>query len=219
MKPIHRIGLITLAGAALTVSSCSTGGRSPSGFLGNYKQLDAGYGSADAVSAYVKPGADFKKYDSVILDPVTMVIATPGISAQVKDQLAAYMGDSLRAQLAGKMKIVTVAGPSTLRVRAALTDLVENRKPGTPVTTAQANPRATLTGTIGSSTVASFMSNVSFEGEILDSVSGERLAAQCDHRLSAKREFTAATPWADVHSRTAQGVARLYQRFIAVKNR
>ena len=219
MKPIHRIGLITLAGAALAISSCSTGGRSPSGFLGNYKQLDAGYGTADAVSAYLKPGIDLKKYDSVILDPVTTVVATPGISAQVKDQLAAYMIESLRARLPDTMKIVKVPGPSTLRVRTALTDVVENRSPGTPVTIVHANPHANLTGNLGSKTVASFISNVSFEGEILDSLSGERLAAMCDHRLGAKREASATTPWATVRERTNQGAARLWQRFTSVKNR
>ena len=78
MKPIHRIGLIAIAGAALALSSCATGGRSPSGFLANFSQLDAGYGTTDAVSAYVKPGVDLKKYDSVMIDPVTTVVATPG---------------------------------------------------------------------------------------------------------------------------------------------
>lgn len=218
MKPIHRIGVIAMAGAALAVTSCSTGGRSPSGFLSNYKQLDAGYGTADAVSAYVKPGVDLKKYDSVIIDPVTTVVGTPGISAEVKDQLAAYLGGSLNTELGGRLKVVSVPGPSTLRVRAALTDVVENRKPGTPVTTVHANPHATLTGTLGSETVASFVSNVSFEGEILDSVSGERLTALCDHRLGVKREAKATTTWAAVRSGASQGAARLWKRFEAARN-
>jgi hypothetical protein len=221
MKPNHRSGLIALAGLALAVSSCSTttGGRSPSGFLGNYKQLDAGYGSADAVSAYLKPGLDLKKFDSVIIDPVTTVVATPGISPKVTDQLAAYLGEALRSQVAGKMKVVKVAGPHTLRVRTALTDIVENRKPGTPVTTVHTNPRATLTGNLGSAAVASFVANVSFEGEILDSVSGERLSARCDHRLAAKREATAATPWTTVRANANQGAARFWQTFMEVKGR
>lgn len=218
MKSIHRIGVIAMAGVALAVTSCSTGGRSPSGFLGNYKQLDAGYGTADAVSAFVKPGADLKKYDSVIIDPVTTVVGTPGISAEVKDQLAAYLGGSLQSELGGKLKIVTVPGPTTLRVRVALTDVVENRNPGTPVTTVHASPHATLKGTLGSETIAAFISNVSFEGEILDSVSRDRLTALCDHRLGVKREAKASTSWASVRSATSQGAARLWQRFEAARN-
>jgi hypothetical protein len=219
MKSIHRIGVIAMAGAALAVTSCSTGGRSPSGFLGNYKQLDAGYGTADAVSAYLKPGVDLKKYDSVLIDPVTTVIATPGISTEVKDQLAAYLGDSLRSQSAGKLKLAGSPGPTTIRVRTALTDVVENQKPGAPVTTIHANAKAVLSGNLGSDAVAAFISNVSFEGEIVDSVTGERLSAMCDHRLGSKREATAATSWASVRSATNQGAARLWQRFTAARDR
>lgn len=219
MKSIHRIGVIAMAGVALASSSCSIGGRSPSGFLGNYKQLDAGYGSADAVSSYLKPGVDLKKYDSVIIDPVTTVVATPGISAEIKEQLAAYLGESLRSQLAGKMQIVGTPGPSTLRVRAALTDVVENQKTGTPVTTVHSNPQAVLSGKLGSDAIAGFVSNVSFEGEIVDSITGERLSALCDHRLGSKREATAATSWAAVRSGANQGAARLWQRFVAARDR
>lgn len=218
MKSIHRIGVIALAGAALAVTSCSPGGRSPSGFLRNYKQLDAGYGTSDAVSAYVNPAANLQKYDSVMIDPVTTVVATPGISAEVKDQLAAYLGESLRSESGGRLKLTSVPGPTTIRVRTALTDVVEGRKAGTPVTTVHSSPRATLTGNLGSDTIAAFITNVSFEGEILDSVTGERLRALCDHRLGTKREATATTSWAAVRSATNQGAARLWQRFTAAKN-
>ncbi len=70
-----------------------------------------------------------------------------------------------------------------------------------------------------SATVAAFISKVSFEGEILDSVTGERFCALCDHRLGTKREVTAATSWAAVRNAANQGAARLYQRFLAARNR
>lgn len=213
MKSIRRIAIIALAGASLAVSSCSTGGRSPSGFLGNYQQLNAGYGSADAVSAFLKPGVDLKQYHSVVIDPVTTVVATPGISPEVSSQLAAYLGESLRSQSGGLLNIVGSPGPGTLRIRAALTDVIEGQQLGKPVTTVHANPQASLTGKLGSAELAAFISNVSFEGEILDSVSGERLCALCDHRLGVKRAATEATSWAAVRSATNQGVLRLWKRF------
>ncbi len=217
MKSIQRIGMIAMAGTALAVTSCSTGGRSPSGFLGNYKQLDAGYGTADAVASYVKPGVDLKKYDSVLIDPVTTVVGAPGISPAVKDQLAAYLGESLHAQAVGKMRSAAVPGPTTIRVRVALTDVVEGRDSGKPVTTVHANPQAALKGNLGSAEVAAFVSSVSFEGEIQDSVTGERLCALSDHRLGAKREASASTSWAAVRSATSQGAGRLWQRFAAAR--
>ena len=217
MKIITRLGMFATAGAALALSSCSTGGKSPSGFLGNYAQLNAGYGTANAVSSYVKPGADLKKYDSVIIEPVTTVVASPGISTAVNNQLAAYLGDSLRSQMAGELKIVSVAGPKTLRVRTDLTDVIEGQKAGAPVTTIHSSPRATLSGNLGSVVVATFVSNVSFEGEILDSVSGERLIALSDHRLGSKRAASATTPWATIRSEVNQGAVRLRDRFNAVR--
>jgi hypothetical protein len=217
MKSIHRIAALALAGSAVLVSSCSTGGRSPSGFLANYQQLDAGYGTEDAVSSYVKPGADFKKYDSVFIHPVTTVVGAPGISAQVKDQLAAYLSEALKSQVAGGLKLTSTPGPTTLMVRTALTDVVEGRESGVPVTTVHASPRATLTGNLGSDAVAAFISNVSFEGEIVDSVTGERLSALVDHRLGSKREATASTSWAAVRSAANQGAARLWKRFATAR--
>lgn len=219
MKNIHRFGALAVAGAGLALSSCSTGGRSPSGFLSNYKQMDAGYGTVDAVSSYVKPGADLKKYDSVLIDPVTTVVATPSISPAVKDQLAANLSDALRTQLNGELKVVGSPGPNTLRIRTALTDVIENRTSGAPITTVHTNPKATLTGSLGSAEVAGFISNVSFEGEILDSVTGERLTALSDHRLGKKREATANTSWASVRSATTQGAIRLRDRFMAARGR
>ena len=217
MKSAHRIGLIVTAGVSLMVSSCSTGGRSPSGFLSNFSQLDAGYGTANAVAAYVKPGVDLKKYDSVIIDPVTTVVAAPGISTEVNDQLAAYLAGSLRSQVPATLKVVTSPGPSTLRVRTALTDVIEGNKSAQAVTTVHSSPRATLSGKLGSADLAAFISNVSFEGEIVDSATGERISALSDHRIGVKREATAATSWEAVRSAANQGAARLWQRFSAAR--
>lgn len=217
MKTIHQIAAIAVAGGSFVFSSCGTGGSSPSGFLGNYKQLDAGYGTADAVSAYVNPGVDLKKYDSVLIDPVTTVVSNSGINPGVTDQLAAYLSESLRSQMDGSMKLTTTPGPTTLRVRTALTDVIAGREAGTPATQVHANPRVTLTGTLGSGAVAAFISNVSFEGEILDSVTGERLSALSDQRLGSKREATKSTSWASVRSATNQGAARLWKRFSAAR--
>lgn len=212
MKSIHRIAVVALAASALIVSSCAPGGRSPSGFLRNYKQLDAGYGTEDAVSAFVKPALDLKKYDSVIIEPVTTVVGTPGISAEVKDQIAAYLADALRAQTGKKLKLASAPGPNVLRVRTALTDIYEGHNPGPAVTTVHPAPKATLTGKLGSETVAKFISYVAFEGEILDSVSGERLCAKCDHRLGKKREATPDTTWAAVRSATNVAAGNLWKR-------
>ena len=219
MNFIARIGLFATAAASLALTtSCSVGGKSPSGFLSNYKQLDSGYGTSDAVTSWVKPGADLKKYDSVLIDPVTTIVAAPGISPQVKDQLAAYLGDALREQIGGSLRVTATPGPTTLRVRTALTDVVEGASSGTPVRVVHMGTRPSLTGKLGSQEIASFVSKVSFEGEILDSQSGDRLGALVDHRLGKKREANADTSWAAVRSGINQGVVRLKDRFFALRS-
>ncbi len=219
MNIITRLGRFAIAGAALALSSCATGGKSPSGILSNFAQLDAGYGTENAVSSYVKPGANLKQYDSVIIDPVTTVVASPGVSPAVTDQLAAYLSESLRSQLAGELKVVSAPGPKTLRVRTGLTDVISADQAGKGLTTVHPTPRATLSGALRSAAVASFVSNVAFEGEILDSVTGERLVALIDHRLGSKRNATEKTSWAAVRSGVSQGVVKLRARFNAVEAR
>jgi hypothetical protein len=76
-----------------------------------------------------------------------------------------------------------------------------------------AGPSATLSGKLGSAELAAFISKVSFEGEILDSVTGERLSALSDHRIGAKREASASTSWEAVRSAANQGAVRLWKRF------
>jgi hypothetical protein len=219
MITITRIGLIVTSLSVISISSCATGGKSPSGFLSNYGQLNAGYGTADSVSSYVKPGIDLKKYDSVIIDPVTTVVAAPEISPAVTAQLASYLASSLSDSSSTSLKMVSTPGPTTLRIRANLTDVIEGNKLGKPVKTVHSAPSATLTGTLGSAAVAAFISDVSFEGEVLDSVTGERLVALIDHRLGNKREASPTTTWAAVRSAVNQGVIKLRARFSAVQSR
>ena len=237
MNIITRLGMFATAGAALALSSCATGGKSPSRFLSNFSQLDAGYGTENAVSSYLKPGVNLKQYDSVIIDPVTTVIASPGVSPAVagqlsaylnedgrviidpvKEQLAAYLSESLRSQMTD-FKIVSSPGPKTLRLRTGLTDVISAAQAGKGVTVVHTAPRATLSGNLGSAALASFVSNVAFEGEILDSVTGERLVALVDHRIGSKREASATTTWVGVRSGVNQGVIRLRDRIKAVEAR
>ncbi|MES2476796.1 MAG: DUF3313 domain-containing protein [Verrucomicrobiota bacterium] len=219
MKLITRSCIFVTAAAGFALSSCSTGGSSPSGFLSNYQQLDGGYGTADAVSAYVKPGVDLKKYDSLLIDPVTTIVASPGVDTRVTGQLAAYMSEALRTQSAGKLKVVSVAGPTTMRVRTALTDVIEGQTAGTPVKTVHTSAQASLSGNLGTAEIAAFISKVSFEGEVLDSVTGERLMANVDHRLGKKRDATPKTAWSEIRKQTNEGAARLIGRYEALRGR
>jgi hypothetical protein len=214
----HRLLLTSLGVSAALVTSCSVGGRSPSGFLSNYDQLNAGYGTRDAVSAYLNPEANLGQYDSVIIEPVTTIFATSGVSPVVSSQLAAYLSASLQQEIGPVLRVVATPGPRTLRFRCALTDVIEGREAANPTTTVHTAPTATLSGPLGSHELAAFISHVSFEGEILDSTSGKRLGAMCDHRLGAKRQASPSSTWDGVRSATRQGVVRMKDRFLSARS-
>lgn len=218
MKNRFLPGCVVLV-AAFTAVSCSTM-RSPSGFLTRFDQLDAGYGTTDAVASYVAPDANLGAYNSLMIDPVTTVIASSAVSPQVADQLAFNVQNALHNEFKQHIRIVSVPGPGTLRIRAALTDVISGQPvAGKPVTTLHIDPRETLTGKVGDEILASFLSKVSFEGELVDSVSGKRLAALVDHRLGSKREATADTSWAAIRSGSSMGAKKLSQRFLQSRNR
>jgi Protein of unknown function (DUF3313) len=205
--------------AICSLVSCAPVGKSPSGFLCNYAEMNAGFGMEDTVSSFVKQGVDLKKYDSAIIEPVTTIIATPGITPEVAEQLAAYLGESMREQVGAELKIVNVPSPTTLRVRTAFTDVIENQKAGSPKTKIHLAPQTTLSGLLGKPEIASFVSQVSFEGEILDSETGVRLAGLIDHRLGKKREASAATTWRAVKTAVNEGAKGLRKRLVAARAR
>lgn len=171
------------------------------------------------MGSYLNPEMNARGYHSLMIDPVTTVIASSAVSPQVAEQLAADLQNAMHDEFKQHITIVSVPGPGTLRLRAALTDVISGHPVvGKPVTTRHISPRETLTGKIGDQTLAAFITKVSFEGELVDSVSGKRLAALVDHRLGTKREATADTTWASVRSGASMGAKKLAQRFLRARN-
>lgn len=192
----------------------SCGVKSPSGFLGDFDQLDAGYGTTDAVASYVAPDANLRSYRAMIIDPVTTVIADPEVSPEVSARLAAYTEEALRAEFGQLIPLTSTPGPGVLRMRAGLSDVISGtRIIGKPIITQHNATSASHSGKIGDATVAAFVSKVSFEGELLDSASGKRIAALVDHRYGNKREATAQTSWAAIRSGASMGAKKLATRF------
>ena len=211
MSKLTLTGLFAAAGLALLATSCGVGGSSPSGFLADYGQLGSGYDPAGGVAAYAKPGADFKDYDTIIFDPVTTIVDAEKVDPQVAEQLAAYLQRSLSAELGMELRLVGEPGPRTLRVRTALTDIVSGVPATSPVTTVHPKPKAVLSGTLGAE-AAAFVASVSFEGEIVESMTGERLTALTDQRIGAKREASAKDDWTYVRSMVEVGSKSLADR-------
>ena len=140
-----------------------------SGFLSDYSQLSAG-GEDRAVFLYVNPKTNFKQYDKIIFDRFSVVIKR-------------------------MEKVVDQPCPGVLRARFAITDV----KPSKPV----ANTLSTVLPVgwvVSGATKVVSDENVgtgqaAAEMELLDSMSGERLAAAVDRRQGGKKAFSGK--WSD----------------------
>jgi len=201
-SPLLAIGIAALlgVGCATTHQVRST---ETSGFLGDYSQLREGVGE-EALLVYRDDSADFGKYSQIMIDPVQLWKSddedSPLGSLSRADQqlLVDYLYTSLRAHLGEDYKIVDKPGPDVLRIRCAITeakkskpllDLVSNLAPfGLGITYAKRIVFGTHTS----------VGLVTGEMEMLDSVSGKRLAAAVDRRAGTKVLRGKFARWGDV---------------------
>jgi hypothetical protein len=144
----HRFAALLVVAAA----GCSSAPHG-SGFLGDTSQLTASP-NHPGTWRWVKPGLDLRSYDKLMIDPVDLRLKSTSVAnslhAESRERYAAEFTEALRGKIAPYYDVVDVPGPNTLRVRLALTDMLI-REEG--------------------------IEDSSFEGEMLDAQSGERLSA------------------------------------------
>lgn len=185
---------------ALVLSACASAGKAkPAGFLRDYSQLSKPKGEDRAQLVYINPSADFRKYDKIMVDPVTVWDAggTELPSHAEAQSLADDLDDSLRITLAQDYRIVEQAGPGVMRLRVALTESEDSWHVRDNVASrfddelraARPEPSGATRGFVG---------RAGLEGEMLDAVSGERLFAAIDRRAGERRVVAAERPWEDV---------------------
>jgi hypothetical protein len=215
---------VLLAGAALS-SGCSATTRAKdvkfSGFLGDYSQLKLNPGEG-SIYAYINPRTDFSKYDKIMFEPVTLLAAPDSkLGKAPKAELQAlvdYLQATAREEVGRRFAVAEGAGPGVLRVRAALTDA--DTKNVIAATASTVSPIGlTLNGiqmlTLGTTLAAG---EASLECEVLDSVTGERLAATVDRRLGTmapdSRQFD---KWDHVKAAMDYWVGRLVTNFAKLR--
>jgi hypothetical protein len=191
----------------LCVASCAAvrGRRGPaehSGFLGDYSQLSKleGY---EAQEAWLSPDAEWSRYDAVQLESVAIWLVE-GVTLPEVDQkmLTDLLYRDLHSALDEQFKMSPAGGPGVIRLRAALTQAKGAKVVSRTISTLL--PQALLLGTavgLGADT-ARTVGTASAEIELLDAVSGARLAAAVDSRAGTKRLFTTRTfsTWGDVEA-------------------
>jgi len=213
-KNLYWSGLFLVA--VLLLSGCAASGMKDvkqTGFLGDYGQLKPG-GDDRAALIYVNPGVDFKMYDSLMFERVTVYLSpeaeSRAIDPAILVELTDYYQNSLISAVKDGYKVVDQPGPGVMRVRVAITDI----KPSNPTANTLSSiipvglvvagaTKAVSDDNLGTGEAAT-------EIELLDSQSGERLAAAVDRRQGGKMAFRGK--WEDTKQAFDYWAKRFRQR-------
>lgn len=149
--------------------------------------------------SYSNPETDFTKYDSIILEPVVFILPTDSkLTESDRNRLSYAMRQAIHSELSKDYKIVTKAGPTTMRFRGAVTELVPANRPVNVITSVVPASRVVMEAQQMTTGISSFSARGSGELEFVDSVSGERLVALADTRYARKAASTSATSWGQI---------------------
>ena len=182
--------VVALVGCSTSFQARST---TESGFLGDYSQLHKGTGD-QALEVYIKPDVDWKAYNAILMDPVRVYYSVEtgwwtSASQETVQALVNYLDATVRKQLGDSYKFVDQPGPGVLHLRVAITDTQgSNRVLDTASSVIPIGVAANLLKRAVFGENAS-VGEAGIEGEILDSQSGERLAAAVDKRVGRKYTF------------------------------
>lgn len=195
------LSLVALSIGAAGCATRQTGKAQPSGFLGDYSQLTPG-GKGEVQLRYINPNVDWKKYTAVLIDTPQVYADSETTELTQRDQkkLTDNLHEALVEALGKNYQIVEEPGPGVLRVRTAITEAQGAKLAMNAVTGIVPQLRLlTMIGGMATDTTT-FVGKCSAEGEIVDSVTGERLLAGVDQRAGTKDPRNMLNKWDDVDS-------------------
>ena len=213
---MRKIKFIIISLLCLFIVACSAGGMNEvqqSGFLNDYSMLSQG-GENSAAMTYIKPGTDFKPYNKIMFERVLVILSSDaghrGIDPALYKELTDYYLNALLNAVKGGYEVVDQPGPGVLRVRTAITDL----KPSKPVSNTMSTILPVGWAVAGITKVVSDdnlgTGEAATEIDVLDSVTGERLAAAVDRRQGGKAVFEGK--WEDTKDAFDHWAARFRSR-------
>ena len=194
---------ICLALVACTATRARRGTPEESGFLRDYSMLEH-RDDYPASLIYIKPGVAWTKYDRIEIDSVTLWggEATGSLKADEKQMLTDTLYKALHDELGRFILLTDQPGPSTVRIRAALTHAKGAKVVSRTLTTIVPQARLLGSAVALSTDAAATVGDATAEVEVLDSVTAQRLAASVDERAGNKALFSARTfqKWGDVEA-------------------
>ena len=193
-----------------------------SGFLQDYSKLQPG-GEDRADYVYINKGVDFTKYKKALVDKVVIYL-TPelqsrGIQPDVMKELADAFEKELAMEINSSIPMVEQAGPDTLRVRVAITDI----EPSDPFlnTVGAILPVGWVVNVASKATTgaAANVGKASIEIEVLDSVAGEILGAAIDTKVGAKYDVAGTSKWGHSKKAFKQWAQKIRERLDEVQGK
>jgi hypothetical protein len=173
----------------------------PSGFLRDYSQLQKN-DQYPAYLVYINPRANWSKYNAIIIDSVSLWGSSDKLSLEDRQMIAGMMYNALFDTLGKNFAIVTAPGTNVLRLRGAITE-AQGSKVALNVVTSVV-PQLKVLTTVGgmAADTATLVGEAGAEMEIVDSVTGDRLAAAVDRQTGTKAIIRGDkfSKWGDVQS-------------------
>ncbi|HEX5138619.1 MAG TPA: DUF3313 family protein [Planctomycetota bacterium] len=111
----------------LAVAACASRPPYASGYLGDYSDLRQSASDPD-LWEWRHPGADFRVYDKLVVEPVLIRLADGSSAKGLGDQAIRKTAEELQAALvagaAPRWKVVPRGGPGALRMQVVLVDVM-----------------------------------------------------------------------------------------------
>jgi hypothetical protein len=206
-KTGYLIGVCLLWGLLTVISSCATTVQkrevSTSGFLKDYSQLREGKDD-EALMVYINKSVNFHIYDSVLIDPVSIIVSEDSdmakVSVEDRQKMANYFYAVLEQNLSNNYIIASKPGSLTMRLRVALTDIKSSQVVMDTVSTILPIGLAVDMIAYAATGTHTYVGSANAEIELLDSMTGQRLAAAVDGSSGRKitGQFDKFNQWKDV---------------------
>jgi len=203
--------LLIITGCSSTIQNRSA---QTSGFLNDYSKLREGT-SDEAVRVYVNREVNFNMYDKVMIDPISIIYSKDSSMAKIpggdRQKMADYFHAALENNLSERYIIASRPGSTTMRLRFALTDITGSQdlmntvSDVHPIDSSMDLISQTTTGT------STYVGDACAEMEILDSMTGQRLAAAVDRRSGVWNSLKEACDyWSQRVAQRLRGLAGGY---------
>jgi hypothetical protein len=208
-----------VAGLALTVGCAPLRQRreavEPSGFLGDYSQLQKN-DDYKAYLVYLNPAANWSKYNAIMIDSVQLWGSAEDAPADDRQMLTGFFYNALYDTLGKNFALVKAPGMNVIRLRAALTEAKGSKVALNLVTSVI--PQLRLLTTVGgmAADTTALVGEAGAEMEVVDSVTGVRLAAAVDRQTGTKALIRANkfSTWGDVKDACEYWADRIDKFFV-----